>query len=75
MAAPLPRRWSLTAISPNRLIRSSQRLYTAFTAKDMEMLEINPLIVSKDGQLKCLDAKVSFDSNALARHLDIFGNA
>ena len=48
------------------------KLYTAFTAKDMEMLEINPLIVSKDGQLRCLDAKVSFDSNALARHLDIF---
>jgi succinyl-CoA synthetase beta subunit len=49
------------------------KLYTAFTAKDMEMLEINPLIISKDGQLKCLDAKVSFDSNALARHLDIAG--
>ena len=48
------------------------KLYAAFIAKDMEMLEINPLIVSKDGQLKCLDAKVSFDSNALARHLDIF---
>ncbi len=47
------------------------KLYGAFIAKDMEMLEINPLIVSKDGQLKCLDAKVSFDSNALARHLDI----
>ncbi|MBA8879069.1 ADP-forming succinate--CoA ligase subunit beta [Phyllobacterium myrsinacearum] len=49
------------------------KLYAAFIAKDMEMLEINPLIVSKDGQLKCLDAKVSFDSNALARHLDISG--
>jgi succinyl-CoA synthetase beta subunit len=49
------------------------KLYSAFIAKDMEMLEINPLIVSKDGQLKCLDAKVSFDSNALARHLDIAG--
>jgi succinyl-CoA synthetase beta subunit len=33
----------------------------------MSMLEINPLIVSKQGQLKCLDAKVSFDSNALYR--------
>lgn len=49
------------------------QLYAAFTAKDMEMLEINPLIVSKDGQLKCLDAKVSFDSNSLARHRDIAG--
>lgn len=48
-----------------------ESLYAAFTASDMEMLEINPLIVAKDGQLRCLDAKVSFDSNALARHPDI----
>jgi succinyl-CoA synthetase beta subunit len=47
------------------------QLYTAFVAKDMAMLEINPLIVSTDGQLKCLDAKISFDSNALYRHPDI----
>lgn len=46
-------------------------LYAAFIAKDMEMLEINPLIVSGDGELKCLDAKLGFDSNALARHPDI----
>jgi succinyl-CoA synthetase beta subunit len=47
------------------------QLYAAFTAKDMAMLEINPLIVTKDGQLKVLDAKVSFDSNALYRHPDV----
>ncbi len=47
------------------------QLYTAFVAKDMEMLEINPLIVSTEGQLKCLDAKISFDGNALYRHADI----
>ena len=47
------------------------QLYAAFVAKDMAMLEINPLIVSKDGQLRCLDAKVSFDSNALYRHPEI----
>jgi succinyl-CoA synthetase beta subunit len=35
------------------------------------MLEINPLIITKQGQLKCLDAKVSFDDNALYRHPDI----
>ena len=46
-------------------------LYTAFVAKDMAMLEINPLIVTQEGQLKCLDAKVSFDSNALYRHADV----
>jgi succinyl-CoA synthetase beta subunit len=49
----------------------AESLYAAFTANDMEMLEINPLIVSKDGKLRCLDAKVGFDSNALARHPDI----
>jgi len=49
----------------------STQLYTAFVAKDMAMLEINPLIITKDGMLKCLDAKISFDSNALYRHPDI----
>ncbi|MDE2363077.1 MAG: ADP-forming succinate--CoA ligase subunit beta [Hyphomicrobiales bacterium] len=47
------------------------KLYAAFVAKDMEMLEINPLIVTTDGKLKCLDAKVSFDNNALFRHPDV----
>ena len=47
------------------------KLYAAFTGKDMSMLEINPLIVTKDGHLKCLDAKISFDSNALYRHPEI----
>ncbi len=47
------------------------QLYTAFVAKDMAMLEINPLIISKQGQLKCLDAKVSFDSNSLYRQPDM----
>jgi succinyl-CoA synthetase beta subunit len=46
-------------------------LYKAFIEKDMEMLEINPLIVSDAGDLKVLDAKVSFDGNALYRHADI----
>src|SRR5712664_2750915 len=48
------------------------QLYSAFVGTDMAMLEINPLIVTKQGQLRCLDAKVSFDSNALYRHPDIF---
>jgi succinyl-CoA synthetase beta subunit len=47
------------------------QLYTAFVSKDMAMLEINPLIITKQGQLKCLDAKISFDSNALYRHPDV----
>src|SRR5262249_50517725 len=43
------------------------KLYTAFLAKDMALLEINPLVVTKSGQLICLDAKVGFDDNALYR--------
>jgi succinyl-CoA synthetase beta subunit len=46
-------------------------LYKAFTEKDMSLLEINPLIVMKDGHVRVLDAKVSFDNNALFRHPDI----
>jgi succinyl-CoA synthetase beta subunit len=46
-------------------------LYKAFTEKDMSLLEINPLVVTKDSQLVCLDAKVNFDSNALMRHPEI----
>jgi succinyl-CoA synthetase beta subunit len=48
-------------------------LYRAFVEKDMSQLEINPLIVTEDGRLVCLDAKINFDSNALFRHKDIEG--
>ena len=47
------------------------RLYRLFTERDCEMLEINPLIVTEDGDLRCLDAKMGFDSNALYRQKDI----
>ncbi|WP_353183023.1 ADP-forming succinate--CoA ligase subunit beta, partial [Bosea sp. (in: a-proteobacteria)] len=47
------------------------QIYNAFVAKDMAMLEINPLIVTTQGQIKCLDAKVNFDSNSLYRHPDV----
>ena len=43
-------------------------LYRAFVDTDMTMLEINPLVVTKDKQLICLDAKVDFDNNALFLH-------
>jgi succinyl-CoA synthetase beta subunit len=46
-------------------------LYEAFVAKDMALLEVNPLVVTKDGNIICLDAKVNFDSNSLYRHKDI----
>ncbi|MGH6681338.1 MAG: ATP-grasp domain-containing protein, partial [Bradyrhizobium sp.] len=44
------------------------QLYTAFVAKDMALLEINPLVVTRQGRLRVLDAKVAFDDNALFRH-------
>jgi succinyl-CoA synthetase beta subunit len=47
------------------------KLYAAFVAKDMSLLEINPLVVTKSNQLICLDAKIGFDDNALYRHPDI----
>ncbi len=47
------------------------KLYAAFLAKDMSLLEVNPLVVTKAGALVCLDAKVAFDDNALYRHPDI----
>ena len=47
------------------------KLYAAFVAKDMSLLEINPLVVTKGNELICLDAKIGFDDNALFRHPDI----
>ena len=47
------------------------KLYQAFLAKDMSLLEINPLVVTKSGELICLDAKIAFDDNALYRHADV----
>jgi len=49
----------------------ASQLYDAFVATDMSMLEINPLIETEDGKIQVLDAKVSFDSNALFRHPDV----
>nr|WP_268801789.1 ADP-forming succinate--CoA ligase subunit beta [Sinorhizobium saheli] len=46
-------------------------LYKAFVEKDMSLLEVNPLIVMKNGRMRVLDAKVSFDGNALFRHEDV----
>ena len=45
--------------------------YKAFVSKDMSLLEINPLIVTKSNDVQVLDAKVSFDNNALFRHPDV----
>jgi succinyl-CoA synthetase beta subunit len=47
------------------------QLHKAFVEKDMSLLEVNPLVVTKDKKLICLDAKVGFDDNALFRHPEI----
>jgi succinyl-CoA synthetase beta subunit len=47
------------------------QLYAAFVEKDMSLLEINPLVVTKAGKLLCLDAKINFEDNALFRHKDV----
>jgi succinyl-CoA synthetase beta subunit len=52
-------------------VKLAEQLYNAFIATDMSMLEVNPLVETTDGKLLVLDAKVSFDSNALYRHPDI----
>ena len=49
----------------------AKQLYEAFVALDCDMLEINPLVETKDGNLLVLDTKMSFDSNALYRHPDV----
>jgi succinyl-CoA synthetase beta subunit len=46
-------------------------LHDAFVANDMSLLEINPLVVTKEGRVVCLDAKINFDDNALFRHKEI----
>ena len=51
-------------------VKLLQSLYTAFIASDASLVEINPLIVTADGNLLALDAKVTFDDNAMFRHKD-----
>ena len=48
-------------------------LYKAFTSIDASLAEINPLVVTKDGEVLALDAKINIDDNALFRHKDIMG--
>ncbi len=48
-----------------------RKLYRAFTSCDMSLLEINPLILTREGDLLCLDAKIALDDNALFRHPDL----
>jgi succinyl-CoA synthetase beta subunit len=61
----------LTGDQVKQAVSLIEGLYKAFLAKDMSLLEINPLVVTKSGQVICLDAKINFDDNALYRHPDI----
>jgi succinyl-CoA synthetase beta subunit len=61
----------LTGAQVKQCVALVRTLYRLFVDKDMEMLEINPLILGTDGTLKCLDAKMGFDNNALYRQADI----
>ncbi|MBM6998380.1 ADP-forming succinate--CoA ligase subunit beta [Paenibacillus sp. DXFW5] len=60
---------------PNELVGKASQfmlaLYEAFVDKDCSIAEINPLVVTGDGNVMALDAKLNFDSNALFRHKDI----
>lgn len=55
----------------NKTVKFMLALYQAFVEKDCSIAEINPLVVTGDGQVMALDAKLNFDSNALYRHADI----
>ncbi len=55
----------------NKTVKFMTSLYTAFVEKDCSIAEINPLVVTGDGNVMALDAKLNFDDNALYRHKDI----
>lgn len=55
----------------NKAVKFMMALYNAFVDKDCSIAEINPLVVTGDGNVMALDAKLNFDSNALYRHKDI----
>ena len=71
MAASSPPRSSSKARSPSNARALVKSLYRLFVEKDASLIEINPLVVTKEGNLLCLDAKIGFDDNALFRHKDI----
>ncbi|MFN3262323.1 MAG: ADP-forming succinate--CoA ligase subunit beta [Pikeienuella sp.] len=61
----------LTGKAVKQCVTLVTKLYQLFTEKDCSLLEINPLIVNKAGDVVCLDCKMNFDSNALYRHPEI----
>jgi succinyl-CoA synthetase beta subunit len=61
----------LEGAAPQKLVKVLDAVYKAFVETDASMIEINPLILTKGGDLLALDAKVTFDDNALYRHPDL----
>jgi len=61
----------LPSASLNKFAKFLCALYDAYVATDASLVEINPLVLTKDGDLIALDAKMGFDDNALFRHADI----
>jgi succinyl-CoA synthetase beta subunit len=55
----------------NQFVALLSAMYRAFNETDASLIEINPLVVTKDGHVLCLDAKMSFDDNGLFRHPNI----
>src|SRR5215208_43275 len=61
----------LSGAAANKLVKILDAIYKVFIDTDASMIEINPLILTKGGDLLALDAKVTFDDNALYRHADL----
>ena len=55
----------------NRFVTFAKKLYEAYVAEDASLVEINPLVLTKEGEIVALDAKVNFDDNGLFRHEDL----
>ena len=63
--------FSLKNEAKNQAISLIKSIYKMFISTDASMVEVNPLILTKEEKIICLDAKVNFDDNALFKHPDI----
>ena len=70
-AKPLADGIGVPAESTAQAIDVLQKLYAVYTQTDASLVEINPLILERNGNIKALDAKFNFDANALFRHPEI----
>ena len=63
--------FNLNEDAKKQAISLIKSIYKMFVSTDANMVEVNPLILTKEEKIVCLDAKVNFDSNALFRHPEI----